>query len=58
MSLDQCLLILMSILPVVVEFLNFLNNVNENIQCDHGYAYYSCKQKMCKWVIEENWGMM
>ena len=25
----------------------FEKNVNENIQCVHGYAYYSDKQKMC-----------
>ena len=25
----------------------FENNVNENIQCVHGYAYSSGKQKMC-----------
>ena len=22
-------------------------NANKNIQCYHGYAYYSVKQKMC-----------
>ena len=26
---------------------NFEKNVNENIQCVHGYAYSSGKQKMC-----------
>ena len=31
---------------------------NENIQCDHGYAYYLGKQKMCIWVNEESWVMM
>ena len=48
----------MSILPIVVEILKFLKNVNENIQCVHGYVYYSVKQKMCTWVNEESWGMM
>ena len=33
-------------------------NVNENIECVHGYAYSSGKQKMCTWVNEESWGMM
>ena len=42
----------------MVEFLKFLKNVNENIQCVHGYAYSSSKQKMCTWVNEESWGMM
>ena len=48
----------MSILPIVVEILNFLDNVNENIQCGHDYAYSSGKHKMCTWVNEEIWGMM
>ena len=30
----------------------FETNFNENIRCDFGYAYYSRKQKMCKWVNE------
>ena len=30
----------------------FEKYVNENIQCDHGYAYSSGKQKMCTWVNE------
>ena len=30
-------------------------NVNENIQCDHGYAYSSGKQKICTWVNEDSW---
>ena len=25
-------------------------SINANIQCDHGYAYSSSKQKMYKWV--------
>ena len=37
---------------------NFEKNVNENIQCVHGYAYSSGRQKMCTWVNEESWGMM
>ena len=58
-KLGQCILILKSILPIVVEYLKCLkNNVNENIQCDHGYAYYSGKNKMCAWVNEESWAMM
>ena len=36
----------------------FEKNVNETIQCVHGYEYYSGKQKMCTWVNEENWEMM
>ena len=48
----------MSILPIVVEFLKFLKNVNKKIQCVHGYAYSSGKQKMCTWVNEESWEMM
>ena len=32
--------------------------INENIQCVHGYACSSGKQKMCTWVNEESWGMM
>ena len=47
----------MSILPIVVEYLKVLKNVNDNIQCDHGYAYSSSKQKMCTWVNERSWGM-
>ena len=38
-------------------FENFEKNVNENIQCDHGYAYYSGKQKICTKVNEESWLM-
>ena len=36
----------------------FETNVNNNIQCDHGYAYFSSKHKMCTWVNEESWKMM
>ena len=36
----------------------FEKNVNENIQCVHGYSYSSCKQKMCTWVNEDSWVMM
>ena len=36
----------------------FEKNVNENIQCVHGYAYSSGKQKMCTWVNEEIWGII
>ena len=49
----------MSILPIVVEFLKYLEkNVNENIQCVRGYAYSSGNQKMCTWVSEESLGIM
>ena len=33
-------------------------NVNENIQCVHGYAFSSDKQKIRTWVNEEIWGMI
>ena len=33
-------------------------NANENIQCVHGYAYSSGKQKMCTCVNEVSWGIM
>ena len=33
---------------------SFEKSVNENIQCDHGYAYSSGKQKMCTWVNEDS----
>ena len=36
----------------------FLIFFNENMKCIHGYAYYSGKHKICKWVNEERWGMM
>ena len=36
----------------------FEMNVNENIQCVHGYAYHSGKQKICTWVNEDSWEMM
>ena len=48
----------MSILPIVLEYLNFLKNVNDNIQYVDGYAQSSGKQKTCTWVNEESWGMM
>ena len=32
--------------------------MNENIQCVHGYAYYSGKYKICTWVNEESWEIM
>ena len=35
----------------------FENNINENIQCAHGHAYSSGKQKICTWVNEKIWGM-
>ena len=36
----------------------FEKNVNENIQCVHGYSYSSVKQKICTYVNEDSWGMM
>ena len=36
----------------------FEKNVNENIQCVHGYAYSSENQKIYTWVNEESWGIM
>ena len=48
----------MIILAIAVEILKFLKkNVNENIQCDHGYEYSSGKQKKGTWVNEEIWEM-
>ena len=32
-------------------------NVNDNIQCDHVYVYYSIKYKMCTWVNKQIWEM-
>ena len=31
----------------------FEKYVNENIKCDHAYAYSSGRNKMCTWVNEE-----
>ena len=42
-------------LPYSGRISEIFENVNENIQCDHGYAYSSEKQKMCTWVNEESW---
>ena len=36
----------------------FETNFNNNIWCDHGYAYSSSKQKLCTWVNEEIWETM
>ena len=33
----------------------FVTNVIDNIQWDHGYAYFSRKNEMCIWVYEESW---
>ena len=33
----------------------FETNVNANVQCDHGYAYSSNKDKPCTRIIEEIW---
>ena len=48
----------MSILAIAVEILKHLKNVNENIQCDHRYAYSLGKQKMCTRVNKESWELM
>ena len=32
--------------------------VNENIKCEHGYAYSSGKHNMCTWVNDDTWEMM
>ena len=37
---------------------NFEKKVNANIQCVHGYAYSSGKQKMCTLFDEDSWVMM
>ena len=29
--------------------------VNENIKCNHGYAYSAGQRNMCKWVNEDTW---
>ena len=36
----------------------FEKYVNENIKCEHGYAYYSGKRNMCTWVNEKTWEIM
>ena len=36
----------------------FEKYVNENIKCEHGYAYSSGKHDMCTWVNEETWETM
>ena len=36
----------------------FGKHVNEDIKCEHGYAYYAGQRNMCKWVNEETWEMM
>ena len=52
-KLGQYILILMSILPIkVINNSDILKDVNENIQCVHGYAYSLGKQKMFTWVNE------
>ena len=35
----------------------FEKNVNESIQCDHGYGYYS-RFFFFTWVNKESWEMM
>ena len=45
----------MSILPIVVQYLGFLNNINAHIQSYHGYPYSSIKDNMMTWIIEESW---
>ena len=36
----------------------FETNVNANIQCDHGYAYSSSKEKVYTLIHEESWKMI
>ena len=36
----------------------FEKYVNENIKCEHGYAYSSSKHIMCTWVNEDTWEIM
>ena len=36
----------------------FEKYVNENIKCEHGYAYYSGKRNMCTWVNDDTWETM
>ena len=33
----------------------FETSVNANIRYDHGYAYFSSKQKISTWVNEDSW---
>ena len=33
----------------------FEKYVNENIKCEHGYAYSSGKHNMCTWVNDYTW---
>ena len=30
-------------------------DVNEDIKCEHGYAYSAGQHAICKWVNEETW---
>ena len=34
----------------------FEKHVNEDIKCEHGYAYSAGQLNMCKWVNEETLG--
>ena len=44
--------------PYSDKYQKICKNVNADIQCEHGYAYSSSKQRMCTWVNEEIWEMM
>ena len=46
----------MSIHTIVVESLQFLKkDVNEDIKCEHGYAYSAGQRAIFKWVNEYTW---
>ena len=36
----------------------FEKHVNEDIKCEHGYAYSAGQLNMCKWVNEDTWERM
>ena len=36
----------------------FEKHVNEDIKCEHGYAYSAGQRNMCKWVNEDILEMM
>ena len=40
------------------ESIIFEKYVNEDIKCEHGYAYSACQRNMCKLVNEDTWEMM
>ena len=40
------------------ESIIFEKDVNEDIKCEHGYAYSSVQRAICKWVNEDTWEIM